>query len=91
MTNLLNWEDFSEDTPYFEEHDGDDIGFRLQEGRLLSVLACFRPRHLPQTMAIFEHLSRLGPRTFTYGVDFHLPGDLPSCSILSGLAPALQS
>ena len=55
--------------PYFHDHDGVDIGFGLQEDRVLTNLAGFRQLSQPTTTYILRRLSRFGHKAFVYGTD----------------------
>ena len=58
--------------PYFHDHDGVDIGFGLQEDRVLTNLGGFRHLSPPTTTHIFRRLSRFGHKAFVYGTDLSL-------------------
>ena len=58
--------------PYFHDHDGVDIGFGLQENRVLTNLGGFRHLSPPTTTHVFQRLSRFGHKAFVYGTDLSL-------------------
>ena len=58
--------------PYCSDRDGIDIGFGLQEDRLLATLGGFRHLSPPVTLQIFQRLSRFGHKAFVYGTDLSL-------------------